>query len=75
MNTRTGFNGDEVVLFQLFARQRVGTILGDVFLYEATFINVSRLGRHDWVLRRLARNSTEKHRECLVEVEVKSLLR
>ena len=75
VDTRTSFNGDEVVLLQLFARQWVSTVLCDVFLYETTLVNVSRLRRHDRVLRRLARDSAEKHFEFSVEVEVKGLLR
>ena len=43
INTRTGFDGDEIVLLQLFAREGVGTTLRDVFLNETAFINVSRL--------------------------------
>lgn len=69
--TRTGFNGDEVILLQLFAGQRVSPVIRNVFLYETTLVNVSRLRRHDWVLRRLARNSAEEHFECSVKVEVK----
>jgi len=75
VDTRTSFNGDEVVLLQLFARQWVSAILRDVFLYETTLVNVSRLRRHDWVLRRLARNPAEKHFGCSVEVEVMGSLR
>ena len=61
MNTRTGFNGNEIVLLQLFARQWVGSIVSDVFLYETAFVNVPRLRRHDRVLRRFAREPAEKH--------------
>ena len=43
INTRTGFDSDQVVLFQLFARQWIGTVLRDIFLNETTFVNVSRL--------------------------------
>ena len=75
INIRTGFNGNQVVLLQLFACQRVGAILRNIFLYETALVNVSRLRRHDWVLRRLARNSAEKHFGGLVEVEVKGSVR
>jgi len=63
INTRTGFDGNEIVLLQLFARQWVSPIVRDVFLYETTFVDVPRLRRHDWVLRRFARDPTEKHPE------------
>lgn len=63
MNSRTGFDGNKIVLLQFFACQGVGTIVRDVFLYETTLINVSRLRRHDRVLGRFARNSAEKHFE------------
>ena len=42
-NTRTGSDGYEVAFLQFFARQWVSTILGDIFLNETAFINVSRV--------------------------------
>jgi hypothetical protein len=58
---RTGFDGNQVRLFQLFACYGVCAILRDVFLYETTFIEMTRLCRDDWVLWGFTRDCTEEH--------------
>jgi hypothetical protein len=51
---RTGFHRNEVRLLQLLASNRICAIVGDIFEDQSAFINMSRLGRHDRVLRRLS---------------------
>jgi hypothetical protein len=58
---RTGFDGNQVRLFQLFARYGIRAILGDVFLHETTVIDMSRLCRNDRILRGLTGDGTKEH--------------
>lgn len=57
---RTSFHRDEVSLLQLVSGNRVRAILRDVLEDEPALVDVTRLGRDNRVLRRLARDRAEE---------------
>ena len=51
---RTGFCGQEVRLFQLFASEGLSAVVVDILVDETMSEDVAQLGRNGGILRRLA---------------------
>ena len=65
---RTGFCGQEVRLFQLFAGEGLSTVVIDILEDEMTSEDVARLGRNGGILRRLAQYTAEAEEYFFVTV-------
>ena len=61
MNTRTSFDRDQVGLLELLASNGVRAILRNVLGDEPALVDVTRLGRDDGFLGRLAGDCAEEH--------------